>query len=160
MFINFSATHQFEVEVIKHKNVEGLQGETLKLNWRFNQIPVNYDVLIANLHFNVTTPDRRAVICNWNSASQTPSVTSRGKTIFGTRILVSYKTNIYNFTLTNLQYNDAGPYFLEVAVGLGSIVGSQSHRSTIMVSKIEGTYEFIIFCCFFSPKPDDDPNSP
>lgn len=131
MFIIFLGTLQFEIEVINQTKVEGVVGRSLTLKWKLNNISENYEILSANLFFNVTR------ICIWNSAQQIPLVTGRGAMKFGRRILVSYKSNIYNFTLTNLQHNDAGPYLLTVVVspGGGTI---QASSSTILISKIHG----------------------
>ena len=112
MFVIFSATPQFEIEVVNQTKTEGVEGRSLTLKWMFNHIPENYKIFSANLYFNGTTSSVRNVICNWNSALQTPSVTNMGMNMFGRRIMISYISNIYNFTLTNFQHNDAGPYLL------------------------------------------------
>lgn len=131
MFIIYLATPQFKIEVVNQTKVEGVVGKSLTLKWKLNNISENYEILSANLFFNLTR------ICIWNSAQQIPLVTGRGAMKFGRRILVSYKSNIYNFTLTNLQHNDVGLYLLTIAVSPGSSA-IEASSSTILISKIHG----------------------
>lgn len=123
LLILFSATTQFKLQPVNKNNVEGIKGKTLSLEWKFSGLQENHVIVNSALYFNVTKPAVKALICNsWlNSITQViplfPFVTTRGRNLFGDRISVSYKSNTYNFTLTNLQYNNTGPYFLQVAVG-------------------------------------------
>ena len=122
------------------ENVEGLKGGSLTLRWIFNGIPEAFEIFEANLYFNVTKASSQAVICNWDTSSHVPFVTITGKNIFGNRISVSYRQLNYSLTLTNLQYNDAGPYLLEVGVSPGSITEIQVSHSIIKISKIKGKH--------------------
>ena len=144
VIINFLATAQFEIEAVNQESVEGVKGGSLTLMWMFKYIPDGFEVLLANLHFGVTRPTSQAKICTWDATKQTPSVTTTGKDIFDNRTSVSYKSTNYSFTITNLQYKDAGPYLMEVTVGQGSIIGSQTNRSTITITKVKGECKFFI----------------
>ena len=125
-----------------------MRGDTLTLEWTFIDIPMGHLITNAILHFNVTSPITTELICNWDSGSQTPSVAKRGRELFGARISVSFNSNIYKLTLTNFEYNDTGPYFLQAAVGPGGLTGNVI-KSSIIIAKILGKYEILISCFFF-----------
>ena len=143
--LTFLANAQFEVKAVNQENVEGVRGGSLTLKWIFSGIPKNYEVSISNLYFNVTKVTPQARICIWNSVAQTPSVSQIGKNIFGDRINASYANDTYNFTITDLQYKDAGPYLLQAGVSPeGDVSFLQTNSSTIIISQIAGEYEFRI----------------
>ena len=148
VIINFLATAEFKLEGLTQGTVDGVKGKSLTLNWRISDIPVGHTILLASLYFDVQVPTASAIIGNWDSSSLEPSVTVTGKELFDTRILVSYDkvSGIYNVTLTDLQYNDTGPFLLEVIVGNGSIQDGQSKRSIITISNIKGGHGFRFIC--------------
>ena len=122
-----------------------MRGNTLTLKWKFTGLTKTLKVYEANLYFNVTTAITEALICKWNSTSGTPLVTSVGRKMFSTRALVVYKSGTYNFTLTKLQYNDTGKYFLQVNVGPKRTFITAFRKSIMKISKIKGKYFLIIF---------------
>lgn len=155
LLILFSATTQFKLQPVNKNNVEGIKGKTLSLEWKFSGLQENHVIVNSALYFNVTKPALEALICNsWlNSITQViplfPFVTTRSRNLFGDRISVSYKSNTYNFTLTNLQYNNTGPYFLQVAVG--STNGSRGitvKNSTIRICNIKGKIYLLLLFVF------------
>ena len=120
------------------EEVEGQKGETQSLEWNLSGIPEDESISSALLHFNVTKPENLAIICNWDPGSQIPQKTNTGKMIFGNRFKVSYLSNIYKFTLNNLQYNDTGPYLLQVAVGKSALSPNPVIRDSIITFRVKG----------------------
>ena len=123
--------------------VEGVKGKSLTLEWSVSGILEGESIINALLSFNVTMSHNQAIICIWSATSQTPLVTTTGKSIFGNRILVSYVSNVYKVTLNNLQYNDTGPYLLEVVAGklaLSTITVSES----IIKTQVKGGQKSIL----------------
>lgn len=128
---------------MNQENDKGVRGESLTLKWIFKNIPERYIIYSSNLYFNVTNASVDAAICDWKRREQIPLVSAIGQNIFGTRISVSYAAYIYNFTITNLQYKDAGPYLLEAGISPGGIQDIQSSTSAIIISKVIGECGFL-----------------
>ena len=147
--INFSAIGQFQLQPI-NLNIEGVRGSTLSLEWEFRGITKMDKVYEAKLYFNVTMAIPQALICEWNTTSDSPQLTTTGRNIFSNRVSVLYKSGIYNFTLTELQHNDTGQYFLKVAVGPKDVIASSYRESIITISTIKGKYILFISCFFLA----------
>ena len=96
-------------------------------------------------------PAVQALICDSYTGlrfSLFPFVTTTGRNLFGERILVSYKSSTYNFTITNLQFNDTGPYFLLVAVSTTGSNNITIKSSTIKICNIRGKFYFLSLFVF------------
>ena len=130
-FFYFLATAKMKLEPVIVA-VEGVKGESLTLEWSMTGILDGESIIIALLYFNVLKPEKQAIICNWITTSQAPLVTATGKSIFGNRILVSYVSKRYKVRLNNLQYNDTGPYLLQVATGNSVLYPMIVSASTIL----------------------------
>ena len=125
--------------------MEGVLNGSLDLEWMFTDIPTNQRVLRALLYFNETNfdiPNDQNIICTWDLAQQKPIVT-KGEVLFPGRIFATYEPDVYKLTLTNLQYNDTGSFYLRVAVGTDPIAPSATDRAIIRISKINGEYGFL-----------------
>ena len=120
-----------------------MKSKALSLEWKLAWIPGVHQIINVILYFNVKVPTEEVLICNWFPHFWLfPIVTTTTRNLFSNSILVSYKSDTYNFTVTNLQYNDTGPYLLQVPVlKLGSRdIAIES--STITISKIKGEHYF------------------
>ena len=134
--------------------MEGVLNGSLDLEWMFTDIPTNQRVLRAFLYFNETNfgvPNDKNIICTWDLTQQQPIVT-KGEVLFPGRIFATYELDVYKLTLTNLQYNDTGSFYLRVAVGADPIALSAADIAIIRISKINGEYGFL----FISSVPVSD----
>lgn len=131
-----------------NRKVDREKGNTLELEWKFNGIPENDVIDNVRLYFNVTKPDSQAVISIWDVSAKSPTVSSTGRRLFGSRILVSFISNIYKLTIIKSQYNDTGPYLLEAAVGPPGISGN-TIKNSIINAEIKGKSKFRNFYFLF-----------
>ena len=120
-----------------NREVERVKGNTLDLEWQFNGIPENHAIVNALLYFNVTSPDTKAVISTWVADAKSPVVSRTGRNLFGSRISVSYTSDIYKLRIIQSQYNDTGLYFLQAEVGPVGL-GNNVVKSSIISAKVKG----------------------
>ena len=125
--------------------VEGVKGESLTLEWSMTGILDGESIIIALLYFNVSKPDQLSIICNWITPPQAPFVTATGKSIFGNRILVSYVSKRYKVTLNNLQYNDTGPYLLQVATA-NLVLSPMIVSDSTILTEVKGKQKSLKSC--------------
>ena len=132
-----------------NQEVEGVKGNTLELEWKFSGIPENHIINNVMLYFNVTVPDSQTVISSWDVSSHAPVVLATGRSLFDSRISVSYTSGIYKLLLSKLQYSDNGPYLLEAAVGPPGLGGS-TVKSSIINVEVKGKHKFLSSYFFFA----------
>ena len=143
--LTFLASGQLEV-VPKNASVEGVKNGILNFQWKLNNVPVGHRLISAVLFFNETDPNNPNpdnALFSWDTFAEKTRRNTRNDLFLG-RISVSYEPYIYKLTLTNLQYNDTGSFFLDV--GVGQSTRATSFASGLMtIFQVKGVYGFFIY---------------
>ena len=147
-YCSILADAQFKL-VPDNEEVLGYRGESLSLKWEFTNLPTGYIKTLVVLYFN-GTPQSGNSISDFVPGSSIVGLSAKGQRLFSNRMSTALEKNNLNVIITDLRYNDSGPYWLlaRVTSSFTSATINVS-KSVITVLPITGESGFTISnnCC-------------